>query len=197
MLRCWPPTAARSLQRIRQGELDEHALQKLRMVAADMKEWPLYLDDSSFLTINQLRGKARRMKDRLHRPADHRLSPAAAFRIGPGQGQPPERSRRNFARDQGAGQGAGHSDHHPGPAQPPLGGGQGRARAAQPARIGRDRAGRRRGACLLHRPDAEKDEDGNERQTGPVIPYVPSTSPSSATALRIGSIFFSRALYAV
>ena len=25
---------------------------------------------------------------------------------------------------------------------------------------------------LLHRPDAEKDADGNERAHGPVIPYV-------------------------
>jgi len=64
MLRLLASHGSESLQRIRQGDLDEHSLQKLRMVAADMKEWPLYLDDSSFLTINQLRGKARRMKDR-------------------------------------------------------------------------------------------------------------------------------------
>jgi replicative DNA helicase len=64
MLRLLAAYGSESLQRIRQGDLDEHSLQKLRLVAADMKEWPLYLDDSSFLTINQLRGKARRMKDR-------------------------------------------------------------------------------------------------------------------------------------
>jgi replicative DNA helicase len=64
MLRMLAAYGSESLQRIRQGKLDEHALQKLRMVAGDMAEWPLYLDDSSFLTITQLRGKARRMKQR-------------------------------------------------------------------------------------------------------------------------------------
>ncbi|MCE0483859.1 MAG: replicative DNA helicase [Methylacidiphilales bacterium] len=63
MLRLLAAHAGERLQSIRQGNLDEHSLQKLRMVAQDMKEWPLFLDDSSFLTINQLRGKARRMKD--------------------------------------------------------------------------------------------------------------------------------------
>jgi replicative DNA helicase len=64
MLRLLASYASESLQHIRQGDLDEVSMQKLRMVAGDMKEWPLFLDDSSFLTINQLRGKARRMKDR-------------------------------------------------------------------------------------------------------------------------------------
>lgn len=64
MLRMLASYASENLQQIRQGTLDAASLQKLRMVASDMKEWPLYLDDSSFLTINQLRAKARRMKDR-------------------------------------------------------------------------------------------------------------------------------------
>ncbi len=61
MLRLLASYASESLQQIRSGNLDERSLQKLRLVAADMKEWPLYLDDSSFLSINQLRGKARRI----------------------------------------------------------------------------------------------------------------------------------------
>ncbi len=64
MLRMLASHAGERLQNIRQGQLDDHSLQKLRMVAGDMKEWPLFLDDSSFLTINQLRAKARRMKER-------------------------------------------------------------------------------------------------------------------------------------
>jgi replicative DNA helicase len=64
MLRLLAATCSESLQRIRQGQLDDHAMQKLRLGAGDMAEWPLYLDDSSFLTIHQLRGKARRMKQR-------------------------------------------------------------------------------------------------------------------------------------
>lgn len=64
MLRLLASYASESLQKIRKGDLDDDAMQKLRMIGEDMKEWPLYLDDSSYLTINQLRGKARRMKDR-------------------------------------------------------------------------------------------------------------------------------------
>jgi replicative DNA helicase len=63
LLRLLAAYGSESLQRIRQGELSEQAMQKLHMIAQDMKEWPLYLDDSSFMSINQLRGKARRMKD--------------------------------------------------------------------------------------------------------------------------------------
>lgn len=64
MLRLLASHAGERLQSIRQGTLDDHSLQNLRLVAGDMAEWPLFLDDSSFLTINQLRGKARRMKDK-------------------------------------------------------------------------------------------------------------------------------------
>ncbi|PTY05981.1 replicative DNA helicase [Verrucomicrobia bacterium LW23] len=64
MLRLMSSYSGEGLQRIRRGELDDHSMQKLRMIAEDMKGLPLYLDDSSFMTINQLRGKARRMKDR-------------------------------------------------------------------------------------------------------------------------------------
>jgi replicative DNA helicase len=64
MLRLLAAYASESLQRIRGGDLSPEAMQKLRMIGEDMKEYPLYLDDSSYLTINQLRGKARRMKER-------------------------------------------------------------------------------------------------------------------------------------
>ncbi|MDE1170329.1 MAG: replicative DNA helicase [Verrucomicrobium sp.] len=64
MLRLLASVAGESLQKIRRGELDDFGMEKLRHIAEDMKGWPLYLDDSSHLTINQLRGKARRMKQR-------------------------------------------------------------------------------------------------------------------------------------
>jgi replicative DNA helicase len=64
MLRLLASYGSESLGRIRSGDLDDQAMQKLRLIAGDMREWPLFLDDSSFLTITQLRGKARRMKDR-------------------------------------------------------------------------------------------------------------------------------------
>ena len=64
MLRLLSSVAGESLQKIRKGELDDFGMDKLRQIAEDMKSWPLYLDDSSHLTINQLRAKARRMKQR-------------------------------------------------------------------------------------------------------------------------------------
>ncbi len=62
MLRMLASYASESLQKIRQGDLTDQEVQKLAMMGEDMKAFPLVLDDSSFLTINQLRGKARRMK---------------------------------------------------------------------------------------------------------------------------------------
>ncbi|HEY8966322.1 MAG TPA: replicative DNA helicase [Candidatus Methylacidiphilales bacterium] len=64
MLRLMASAAGEDLKRIRTGELDDFSMTKLRHISEDMKTWPLYLDDSSHLTINQLRGKARRMKQR-------------------------------------------------------------------------------------------------------------------------------------
>jgi replicative DNA helicase len=64
MLRMMASAAQVSLQKIRTGDLDKFEMDGLTQMAEDMKQWPLYLDDSSHLTINQLRGKARRMKQR-------------------------------------------------------------------------------------------------------------------------------------
>ena len=139
-----------------------------------MKEWPLYLDDSSFLTINQLRGKARRMKDRHeHRAARHRLPPAPALRIGPGQGQPPERSRRNFARHQGAGQGTRDSDHHPRPAQPPLGG-SGKAGSRRCTTCANRAPSSRMptSCCCCIAPTPKRMRTETSARSGPVIPYI-------------------------
>ena len=101
--------------------LDEHAMQKLRMVAADMREWPLYLDDSSFLTINQLRGKARRMKDR-YKIEMLVIDYLQLLRSESAQAKDNRQNEvaRNLARHQSAGEGAQHSHHHPRPAQPSL-----------------------------------------------------------------------------
>lgn len=64
MLRLLASYGSISLQKIRHGELDDSTMHSLRQFAEDIKEYPLYLDDSSSLTITQLRAKARRMKDR-------------------------------------------------------------------------------------------------------------------------------------
>ncbi|SDT92113.1 primary replicative DNA helicase [Verrucomicrobium sp. GAS474] len=64
ILRLMASVAGFDLKKIRTGDIDEFEMSGLRQMSEDMKQWPLYLDDSSHLTINQLRGKARRMKQR-------------------------------------------------------------------------------------------------------------------------------------
>jgi len=171
MLRLLASHGSESLQRIRQGDLDEHSLQKLRMVAADMKEWPLYLDDSSFLTINQLRGKARRMKDRFgiemlvidylqllrsesEQAKDNRQNEVAEISRGI-KALAKELSipiiilaQLNRKSEEGKQEPALHNLRESGAIE-------------QDADV----------VLLLHRQEAEKDADGNERQAGPVIPY--------------------------
>ncbi|MCS7064092.1 MAG: replicative DNA helicase [Methylacidiphilales bacterium] len=63
MLRILSATSGVPLRRIREGNLSPQDLVALQKTADEIKQWPLYLDDSPRLTINQLRGKARRMKE--------------------------------------------------------------------------------------------------------------------------------------
>jgi replicative DNA helicase len=171
MLRLLAAYGSESLQRIRQGELDDHAMQKLRLVAADMKEWPFYLDDSSFLTINQLRGKARRMKDRWgidllvidylqllrsesSQAKDNRQNEVAEISRGI-KALAKELSipiiilaQLNRRSEEAKAEPALHNLRESGAIE-------------QDADV----------VLLLHRKDSEKDQDGNEVQTGPVIPY--------------------------
>jgi replicative DNA helicase len=174
MLRLLASHASERLQNIRQGTLDEHAMQKLRMVAGDMKEWPLYLDDSSFLTISQLRGKARRMKDRYKiellvvdylqllrsdspQAKDNRQNEVAEISRGiKGLAKELEipiiilaqLNRRSEEAGKGRNEPALHNLRESGAIE-------------QDADV----------VLLLHRPDAEKDEDGNEKQVGEIIEY--------------------------
>ena len=172
MLRLLAAYGSESLQRIRQGELDEHSLQKLRMIAADMKEWPLYLDDSSFLTINQLRGKARRMKDRWKidllvidylqllrsessQAKDNRQNEVAEISRGIKALAKELKipiiilAQLNRRSEESKSEPALHNLRESGAIE-------------QDADV----------VLLLHRKDSEKDEDGQERQVGPVIPYT-------------------------
>jgi replicative DNA helicase len=171
MLRLLAAYGSESLQRIRQGDLDEHSMQKLRLVAGDMKEWPLYLDDSSFLTINQLRGKARRMKDRFGiemlvidylqllrsesaQAKDNRQNEVAEISRGI-KALAKELSipiiilaQLNRRSEEAKAEPALHNLRESGAIE-------------QDADV----------VMLLHRKEDDKDADGNERQLGPVIPY--------------------------
>jgi replicative DNA helicase len=171
MLRLLASYGSESLQRIRQGDLDEHSLQKLRLIAADMKEWPLYLDDSSFLTINQLRGKARRMKDRFGiemlvidylqllrsesaQAKDNRQNEVAEISRGI-KALAKELSipiiilaQLNRRSEEAKAEPALHNLRESGAIE-------------QDADV----------VLLLHRNEPDKDEDGNAAPSGPVIPY--------------------------
>ena len=171
MLRMLASHASEGLQRIRQGDLDDHSLQKLRMVAEDMKEWPFYLDDSSFLSINQLRGKARRMKDRFKiemlvidylqllrsdsaQAKDNRQNEVAEISRGI-KALAKELNipiiilaQLNRKSEEGKSEPALHNLRESGAIE-------------QDADV----------VMLLHRIDPGKDQDGNDQQIGPVIPY--------------------------
>ena len=171
MLRLLASAGTESLQSIRQGSLDDHALQKLRMIAEDMKEWPLYLDDSSFLTINQLRGKARRMKDR----NKIELLVIDYLQLLRSESAQAKDNRQNEVAEISRGIKALAKElsipiiilaqlnrrSEESKAEPALHNLRESGAIEQDADV----------VLLLHRLDSDKDEDGNERPLGPVIQY--------------------------
>lgn len=62
MFRLLSSHASLDSEQIRRGELNESQITALRGVAAEICELPLLLDESSLLTIGQLRARARRLK---------------------------------------------------------------------------------------------------------------------------------------
>jgi replicative DNA helicase len=171
MLRMLASHASERLQNIRQGQLDEHSLQKLRMVADDMKEWPLFLDDSSFLTITQLRGKARRMKDR-HKIDLLVIDYLQLLRSVSDQAKD---NRQNEVAEISRGiKGLAKELEIPIIILAQLNRRSEEAKAEPALHNLRESGAIEQDAdvvLLLHRPDAEKDHDGNEVPHGDIIPY--------------------------
>ncbi|MDZ4787692.1 MAG: replicative DNA helicase [Blastochloris sp.] len=64
MLRLIASTAKVSLQSIRKGELSNGELDGISMISEEVAKLPLFIDESSMLSITQLRAKARRLKQR-------------------------------------------------------------------------------------------------------------------------------------
>jgi len=62
MFRLLSSHASLDSEQIRRGQLSESQITALRGVAAEISDLPLYLDESSLLTIGQLRARARRIK---------------------------------------------------------------------------------------------------------------------------------------
>ncbi len=171
MLRLLSSYGSECLGKIRSGELDDVAMNKLRMIAGDMREWPLYLDDSSFLTINQLRGKARRMKDR-HNIEMLVIDYLQLLRSESAQAKD---NRQNEVAEISRGIKALAKEleipiiilaqlnrrSEEAKSEPALHNLRESGAIEQDADV----------VLLLHRPDPDKDEDGNERQIGLIIPY--------------------------
>ena len=171
MLRMLASHAGERLQNIRQGKLDDHSLQKLRMVGQDMKEWPLYLDDSSFLSINQLRGKARRMKDRY----GIELLIIDYLQLLRSDSAQAKDNRQNEVSEISRGIKALAKEleipiiilaqlnrrSEEAKAEPALHNLRESGAIEQDADV----------VLLLHRPDSEKDEEGNQPPPGEIIPY--------------------------
>jgi replicative DNA helicase len=174
MLRLLASYGSESLNAIRSGQLDDRAMEKLRLLAADMREWPLYLDDSSFLTINQLRGKARRMKDR-HKIELLVVDYLQLLRGESGQAKDNRqnevaeisRGMKGLAKELGIpvivlAQLNRKSVEMPGNQEPELHNLRESGAIEQDADV----------VMLLYRNAPEKDEDGQERPPGPVMPYT-------------------------
>ncbi|MDR1190306.1 MAG: replicative DNA helicase [Verrucomicrobiales bacterium] len=62
MLRLLAMEAEVDLKCLRDGKLTDYALDKIAQVSECLADYPLVVDETSFLTVNQLRARARRMK---------------------------------------------------------------------------------------------------------------------------------------
>jgi replicative DNA helicase len=128
-----------SSSKIRRGEITEPEFEMLAACAQEMARIPLYIDETGGISIAQLAARARRLKRQRGLDEVEQCQPRAG---GDGDHHRPE----------GAGEGAANPDHRAVAAVAP--GGKPRRQAAAAlglARIGIDRAGRRRGSVRLSR----------------------------------------------
>ena len=170
---------------------------KIHPASGRLAAAPILIDDSSAISIMEIRAKARRFRGdptllpaaaaRHRRPPaaaaagpDRRRLPAArARRRQPARRQPPAGDRRHLARAEGAGQGSEGADHRHLAAEPRGREARGQAAPVRPARIGQHRAGRRHGP--LHPPRGHG--RAATRPTAPRRRRSPrSSSASTATA---------------
>ena len=157
--------------KIRRGGIDEADFEKIKDVSIELQNLPFYVDETGGLSIGQLAARARRLKRQ--RGLDllvDRLRAAAARLEPPRQRKPRAGDHRNHDAAQGARQGAQHSD--PGAVAIVAPGRKPRRQAPATfrlARIGLDRAGRRRGDVRVPRgilsPDAQADRKRTARNS--------------------------------
>ena len=139
--------------KIRRGAINEADFEKIKDVSIELQNLPFYIDETGGLSIGAVGGaRAAAQAPARARSPGHRLYPAPARLRASAPGKPRAGNHRDHDPAQGAGQGAQHSD--PGAVAAVAAGREPRRQAAAtvgPARIGLDRAGRRRGAVRVPR----------------------------------------------
>ena len=134
--------------KIRRGDIREDDFYKITEAARDMQTMPFYIDQTGGISIAQLAARARRLKRQ--RGLDVLVVDYLQLLSGSAEEgrQPRPGADRDHHRPQGPGQGAQRADPGPVAALAPGRGARRQAAATLgPARVGLDRAGRRRGAC--------------------------------------------------
>ena len=138
---------------IRRGGITERDFEQIKDVAIEMQHLPLFIDETGGLTIAQLAARARRLKRQkgMDLLVIDYIQLLAGL-VAPRPGKPRAGGDRDHHQPQGAGQGAERADHG---AVAALAAGREPRRQAPaafgPARIGLDRAGRRRGDVRVPR----------------------------------------------
>ena len=139
-----------SSSKIRRGDITEPDFEKLVACSQMMQKIPLYIDQTGGISIAQLAARARRLKRQ--RGLDLLVIDYVQLMTGSEarRRQPRAGDHGNHHGPEGARQGAQRADHRAVAAFAPGGKPRRQASAAlRPARIGFDRAGRRRGAVRV------------------------------------------------
>ena len=153
---------------IRRGDITEPTSTASSRRRARCRRIPLYVDETGGLSIAQLAARARRLKRQ--RGLDLLVIDYIQLLSGlepPRQREPRAGSHRDHHQPEGAGQGAERSDHR---ALAAVASGRKPRRqaaaAVRPARVGLDRAGRRRGAVRLPRGILPRQQGAAARHAG-------------------------------
>lgn len=159
------------MQQLRIGLTDEKERQILRMAREEMRNWPIVIWDITYLTITQLRSLARRMKKQY--AID--MLVIDYLQLVSGMGKQTAENRQNEVAEISRGIKALAKEL----GIPIIILAQLNRKSAETKQAPALHNLRESGAIeqdadvvlLLHRPDADKDSDGNELQQGPIVAY--------------------------
>ena len=147
-------------QKLRSGFLEELDFTRIAPAMNSLSEAPMYIDDTPNISAMELRTKARRLQAEAGLDlVDRRLPAADAGDDDQPRRQPRPGGVRDLARAQGARARAVRAGHRPLAAVTPAGDARVEGTApVGPARVGRDRAGRRPRAVPVARQGARRDD---------------------------------------